>query len=128
MSRKDYIKLAAVLAKHRASEEMVSAFCVELAADNCRFNAQRFRDAAQHKTPCNPDFYGLTTVTLRATDHRPSYAQNTHRVILRSETDEAFYGWPDPADKRNSENWKPGIDTPLEYPKFAWEIGGCDAA
>jgi hypothetical protein len=47
MSRKDYIRLAAILARHYASEEMISAFCAELEEDNPRFNAQRFRDAAR---------------------------------------------------------------------------------
>jgi len=47
MSRKDYITIAAILAKHDASEEMITAFCAELKEDNPRFDAQRFRGAVQ---------------------------------------------------------------------------------
>ncbi len=61
-------------------------------------------------------------VMLRATDHRESFAQNTHRVILRNETDTDFFAWPDPTWTGNSDQWKPSIDKPLQYPKFAWEI------
>ena len=59
---------------------------------------------------------------LRATDHRESFAGNTHRVVIARETKTEYFGWPDPTDKRNSEHWKPGIDRVLQYPKFAWEV------
>jgi hypothetical protein len=64
----------------------------------------------------------INTVTLRATDHRESFSGNTHRVIIRDETETDFIGWPDPSDPHNSPNWKPQTDKPLQYPKFAWEI------
>lgn len=60
-------------------------------------------------------------VTLQATEHKESFAHNTHRVVVASESPNEFIGWPDPTDKRNSEHWKPGVDKPLMYPKFAWE-------
>lgn len=64
-------------------------------------------------------------ITLGATEHTGCYAGNTHRVIIREETAEAFVGWPDPSDSRNSEHWNPAKDKPLTYPKFAWEaVGG----
>lgn len=60
-------------------------------------------------------------LTLGATDHRGSFAGNTHRVVIASENAVEYVGWPDPTDKRNSEHWQPGISKPLVYPKFAWE-------
>jgi hypothetical protein len=60
-------------------------------------------------------------ITIGATDHSGSYAHNTHRVILKEETSEQFVAWPDPTDPRCSDRWLPGIDKPLQYPKFAWE-------
>ena len=60
-------------------------------------------------------------VTIQATDHRGCFAANAHRIVLASETDIAFYGWPDPTDKRNSEHWQPGVSKQIAYLKFAWE-------
>jgi hypothetical protein len=61
-------------------------------------------------------------VTLQCENHSKSFADNTHRVVLACESATEFIGWPDPTDKRNSEHWQPGIDKPLLYPKFAWEV------
>lgn len=63
----------------------------------------------------------MKTITLAATDDRECFAQNTHRVVLREETAGEFIGWPDPNSPPNSEHWKPGVDKPLLYPKFAWK-------
>lgn len=60
-------------------------------------------------------------ITIGATEHTGCWVGNTHRIIVKEETAEHFVGWPDPTDPRNSENWKPGIDKPMLYPKFAWE-------
>jgi hypothetical protein len=62
------------------------------------------------------------TITIRATEHGPRWDGNTHRMILKCETEQAFIGWPDATDKRNSPNWNPATDKPMTYPKFAWEI------
>ena len=61
-------------------------------------------------------------ITIGATEHGGRWDHNTHRIVLQSETPEMFVGWPDPTDKHNSEHWKPGVDKPLQYPKFAWEL------
>ena len=63
----------------------------------------------------------MTTITLGATEHGGRWDHNTHRVILKAETDSEFIGWPDPEDSRNSDNWNPATHKPLTYPKFAWE-------
>ena len=64
----------------------------------------------------------MTTITIGATEHNGRWARNTHRIVLKEERPDAFVGWPDPTDARNSEHWKPGIDKPMIYPKFAWEV------
>lgn len=64
----------------------------------------------------------MITLTIASADSSPAFAGNTHRMILQGESETAWFGWPDPEDKRNSEHWKPGQDKPLEYPKFAWSI------
>ena len=46
MTKRDFELIAGVLAKHKASEEMVRAFTEELAGTNPRFDKQRFTDAA----------------------------------------------------------------------------------
>ena len=61
-------------------------------------------------------------VTIRAIDHTLSFAQNTHRIFIKDETQTEFIGWPDPTDSNCSPNWKPGESKPICYPKFAWEI------
>lgn len=63
----------------------------------------------------------MRLVTLTAQDDGPLWAGNTHRVFLKEENTDFFIGWPDPADKRNSEHWKPGVDKPLQYPRLAWK-------
>jgi len=60
-------------------------------------------------------------ITIGAIDHHDCFAANTHRIILQRETETEFVGWPDPTDPHCSDQWKPGIDKPLFYPKFAWE-------
>lgn len=77
---------------------------------------------ARKPIECNPNFFGMTIVTLGATDHHGSFEGNTHRVIIRMETETDYFGWPDPSDSHNSPHWKPGVDQPLQYPKFAWEV------
>jgi hypothetical protein len=67
-------------------------------------------------------YYLGGVITLGATEHGGRWDHNTHRVVLQSETPEMFIGWPDPTDKHNSDCWKPGIDKPMQYPKFAWEL------
>lgn len=61
-------------------------------------------------------------VTLGATEHGAKWDHNTHRVVIQTETNDAFIGWPDQTDPRNSEHWKPGTGRPMLYPKFAWEV------
>jgi hypothetical protein len=46
---------------------------------------------------------------------------NRRRIIVQRETEEEWYGWPDPTDPRNSQNWQPGTGQPLCYPKTAWK-------
>jgi len=65
--------------------------------------------------------HSFPVVLIGATEHGPKWDFNTHRIAVKEETPEAFIGWPDPTDKRNSEHWNPGFDRPLQYPKFAWE-------
>ena len=61
-------------------------------------------------------------ITIGATEHGGRWDHNTHRIVLADETAEYFFGWPDPTDHRNSDQWHPGIDKMLQYPKFAWEV------
>lgn len=61
-------------------------------------------------------------VTIACRDTGASWAGNTHRIIIQRETETDWYGWPDPTDPRNSNVWKPGVDEPMRYPKFAWRI------
>ena len=63
----------------------------------------------------------LCVITLEAADDHPRYAGNTHRVVISAILPDKWVGWPDPTDPRNSDMWKPGIDKPLEYPRFAWK-------
>jgi hypothetical protein len=60
-------------------------------------------------------------ITIGATDHSDSFADNTRRIVVKEETEQEIIGWPDPTDPHNSDCWKPGIDQPLVFPKFAWE-------
>lgn len=64
----------------------------------------------------------LYVITLAAADPGPSWSGNTHRVVLAQGgiQPDKWVGWPDPTDPRNSDQWHPGKDQPLEYPKFAW--------
>lgn len=59
-------------------------------------------------------------ITIAAQDRSPSWAGNEHRICVKEETDNAWIGWADPTDSRNSPHHKPGIDRPTTYPKFAW--------
>jgi hypothetical protein len=61
-----------------------------------------------------------TIITLGPTEHGAKWDHNTHRVILKEETDVAFIGWPDATDPHCSSVWTTEM-TPLAYPKFAWE-------
>jgi len=61
-------------------------------------------------------------ITIGATSYGGCWDHNTHRIVIAEETSEAFIAWPDPTDPHCSNNWKPGIDKPLSYPKFAWEV------
>mgnify|MGYP001611772333 CR=1 FL=1 len=63
----------------------------------------------------------MNTFEITARDSGGAFAHNKHRIVLKEENDTNFIGWPDPTDNRNSEHWKPGIDKPLQYPKFAWK-------
>ncbi len=64
----------------------------------------------------------MKIITLKATDDRECFSQNTHEVIIKSEDDDNFVGWPNPKDSRNSDKWNPDSDKPLTYPKFAWKV------
>lgn len=67
-------------------------------------------------------YYIGGVITLSATKHGGRWDHNTHRIVLKEETPEAFIGWPDPTDGHCSDKWQPGISKPLTYPKFAWEL------
>lgn len=64
-------------------------------------------------------------ITIRATDYRESFAANAHRIIVSEDREDAIVGWPDPTDPHCSDAWRPGIDRPLLYPRFAWEVRPC---
>lgn len=59
-------------------------------------------------------------ITIRCEDDRSCFAANTHRIVVMEDRPDAIVGWPDPLDARCSNNWRPGVDKPLTYPKFAW--------
>jgi hypothetical protein len=67
-------------------------------------------------------YYFGGVITIGATEHGGRWDHNTHRIVLKEELADKFIGWPDPTDPHCSDQWKPGIDRPLEYPKFAWEL------
>lgn len=59
-------------------------------------------------------------VLIGCKSHGPAWDANTHRIIVTSEDEGAFYGYP----VDNPEPWtrKQSPVGPLQYPKFAWEV------
>ncbi len=102
MTRKDYELIAGILAKHHATEEMVTAFCAELAETNPRFDAQRFRDAA---LPLKRTIYVASAwwedcdPFVRVVGNDPKKVQKAVERAMKDEAVDAFNA-SEPEDKR----------------------------
>jgi len=102
MTRRDFELIAGILAKHKASEEMVQAFSAELAGTNPRFDRQRFMDAS---LPLKRTVYVASAwwedndpfVTVAGNDPR-----KVEKAINRAMKDAATdaYNGSEPEDKR----------------------------
>ncbi|HET9280344.1 MAG TPA: hypothetical protein VFR24_00080 [Candidatus Angelobacter sp.] len=59
----------------------------------------------------------VTLVSTEAHAMRPGYET---RIMVKTETPDAWIGWPDPKHENNSTVWNPMVHEPLTYPKFVW--------